>query len=72
MKNATIENPRVTPFAIANNENNKAFISAHQIPIIFENNNFIIINTEMNLMTVAENSGKGWSLSRPIYSRGNV
>ena len=58
VKNAAIENSRVTPFAIANNENNKAFISAHQIPIIFENNNFIIINTEMNLMSVAENSGK--------------
>ena len=58
VKNAAIENSRVTPFAIANNENNKAFISAHQIPIIFENNNFIIINSEMNLMSVAENSGK--------------
>ena len=58
VKNATIENSRVTPFAIANNENNKAFIFAHQIPIIFENNNFIIINSEMNLMSVAENSGK--------------
>ena len=58
VKNAAIENSRVTPFAIANKENNKAFISAHQIPIIFENNNFIIINSEMNLMSVAENSGK--------------
>ena len=41
-KNLTLETSRVSPFAIANNESNIAFISAHQIPIIFQNNSFLI------------------------------
>ena len=34
------------------------FVSEHQIPIIFQNKTFIIINTEMTLLNAAEQSGK--------------
>ena len=54
--NKEVHSTRVTPFSIANNERNKQFIVDHNITIVFETKNQLIINAEFGLMTSAEKS----------------
>ena len=56
--NKEVHSTRVTPFSIANNERNKQFIVDHNITIVFETKNQLIINAEFGLMTSAEKSGQ--------------